>query len=96
MVMPDLKDVVRLVPDWSEIDTLLAGLPEQPFREGEATFNDLVTVETHLGPALTGEAIVHFKPTDVLIRRVAALKAHNGEGVVIHGDSPSDQSAKAA
>ena len=87
--------VVRLVPDWTEIDALLAGLPEQPFREGEATFNDLVTVETHLGPALTGEAIVHFNPTDLLVRRVAALKAHNRESVVIHGESPSAQMAKA-
>lgn len=90
------KSVVRLVPDWSEIDDLLLGLPEQPFARGEAVFDDLMTVETHLVSALTGEAIVYFKPTDILIRRVTALKAHNSEGIVIHGDSPSDRSATAA
>ena len=88
--------VVRLVPDWSEVDALMAGLPEQPFTRGEATLDELVTNESHLVSALTGECIVRFKPTEKLIRGVAAVRARYRDGVVIHGASPSDQSATAA
>ena len=86
---------VQLVPDWTEIDGLLTGFPEQPFARGEATLDDLVTAEVHFGPALAGEAIVRFKPTDMLIRRVAALTAHHGQSSFIHCGSSSRQTAKA-
>ena len=87
--------VVRLVPDWSEVDALLAGLPEQPFSRGEATLDELVTNESHLVSALTGECIVRFKPTEKLFRAVAAVRARYRDGVVIHGESPSAHTAKA-
>jgi hypothetical protein len=70
-----INRTVRLTPDYSEIDALLAGLPKQPFREGQAFLDDLVTAEHYLVSALTGEFIVRFKPTDKLIRQVAALRA---------------------
>lgn len=96
MALSGLKPVVRLVPDWTEVDALLAGLPEQPFARGEACLDELVTNESHIVSALTGECVVRFKPTEKLIRAVAAVRARYGDGVVIHGDSPSGQSAKVA
>lgn len=86
---------VQLTPDWSEVDALMAGLPEQPFTRGEATLDELVTNESHLVSALTGECIVRFKPTEKLIRGVAAVWARYRDSAIIHGESFSGQTVKA-
>jgi hypothetical protein len=81
--------MMKLVPCWCAVDALMAGLPEQPFAFGEASFDDLVTIESHLLSTLTLETIVRFEPTPKLIRAVAAVLARHASSVVHkepHGD----------